>query len=250
MNRPINWAFSHYYGLGGYSVPELRATVIGGRARPTLLSHEGRRLGINLRLGGYLALLNYTSPTEVLNSSLSAFTVVPGVELVVPVSPHVTLRPFLDIGLIQDLNIKERALLSGTGLLAEVVVPWRTFEIGVEPMASYVFSESRRAELEDALWSVDLRLDVRHPLGFMFYGAQADAGIYVQLSRFWGDTDLATATKVERQVELGFSLGTNPRPRVFLFRLPRLSVGYRFGTNFSGLRVHFGDRITRLPPAK
>jgi len=83
------------------------------------------------------------------------------------------------------------------------------------------------------------------------WGNRAQAGIYADVARFWGDTDLnASPTEsafADNQFELGFTFGTHPRTKILLLR-PLLNVGFRWGEDFRGIRLGIGDRLTRLPP--
>jgi hypothetical protein len=156
------------------------------------------------------------------------------------------------VGVVRDVNFDTWMGLGAIGTELEWVFPLNRFEIGVEPTVGYSRTFSSDPLVEDELFAGFLMLDIRHPLDFRMLGEQADLGVYGLYSNFWGDTDLDATTsntvEIERQLEFGVSFGLNPRPKILMFRVPRLSVGYRFGKEFKGLRITLSERRLRLPP--
>ena len=40
--------------------------------------------------------------------------------------------------------------------------------------------------------------------------------------------------------EIGFTFGTTPKIKLWIVKLPRIGVGYRWGSNARGVRLNFG----------
>lgn len=246
-----NIPYAHYYGTGTYRLGDQRVYALSLRARFPLGAFTPERVGFNIRASGMVAW-QQIPVTDSLRATLPFFTIVPGMGLDIPIGRRVVLQPFLDAGVVRDVEFDTWLALGTVGTEVEWVFPWKRFEIGIEPTLGYSRTFSSDELARDELLAAYLMLDVRHGLGFRLAGEQADLGGYVLYSGFWGDTDLSgtvsTTVEIERQIEFGVSFGTNPRPKIWFLRLPRVSVGYRFGKELRGLRISFSDRRLRLPP--
>ena len=254
INLPVvNIPYINYYGLGAFRVGENRVAVLQIRVSPGLQSYENNRFGLKLRLAAWTTVLNFKLTQETPAENFFQVAFVPGIEALFPVFKRRALvRPFFDVGFIRDYEFKSNAMLVGMGVVTEFIMPWRRFEIGIEPLAGYSFSNSREELLEDGLTVLGLKLDLRHALGFRLFGNVADGGVFINGNLLWGDNvpnlGLDETFNFDRQLEVGVSFGTNPRKKIVVVRLPRLSIGYRFGKDFRGIRISFGDRNLRLSP--
>ena len=247
----VNLPYAYYYGIGSFKVGEDRVRLLRLSGRPTLKPSEEGSVGWALRLGASAAVLEPGPMSEETVESLSGFFFVPGIEAQIPVGKRGLLRPFVDLGFFKELDGGPTALIATTGIESEFVFPAQRFELALEPRLVYSYSASSDPLYDDDFLAALLKLDARHPLWFTIAGARADAGVYVEVSGFWGDVDFGAAAsrvqEIDRQLEFGVSLGTNPRPKIWIFRMPRLTVGFRVGNEFQGFRIRFGDRTTRLP---
>jgi len=91
-------------------------------------------------------------------------------------------------------------------------------------------------------------------MGFQVPGAYLDRGLYGEAGYYVDGVEFAAvgggAGSPDPRWEVGLTAGWfSPRPKIWFFRLPRARIGWRFGDDFSGLRLRLGgDRITPIPP--
>lgn len=247
----VNVPYAHYYGTGVYRFRNERVFALSLRAEPSLRAFGPQRVGIVMRISG-LAAWQQVEVADTSRVTVRILSFVPGLGLDIPLGRWVVLRPFVDAGGVRDVN-RDRWLALGTiGTGLEWVRAWRRFEIGVVPVVGYSRTFAGDPQADDDLFLAGVTLDARRRAGFRVLGEEADVGAYVLLGGFWGDTDLSAdrgqTVEIGRQFELGLSIGTYPRPKIWLFRLPRLWLGLRFGNDFTGLRISFGERRLRYPP--
>jgi hypothetical protein len=78
-------------------------------------------------------------------------------------------------------------------------------------------------------------------------GAYFEPGFFPNGLNFTGAEGSRESTTA--QYEIGFTVGFREQaPKIWVIRVPRLGVGYRFGDGLTGLRIRIGgDRVTRLP---
>lgn len=246
----INIPYAHYYGTGVYWVGEQRVYILGLRGRVQVHDFGPQRIGVAIRAAGTM-VWQQVARGDSSWMTYPLITLTPGIELAVPIGSRALLRPFADAGIARHVEAAQWLGLGAFGMGLEWVFPWKRMEIGVEPRAAYGRSFASDPLFDDEILAAILQMDLRHPVPLRIAGAASDVGPYVLVARFWGDLDLDPTSRVadvDRHVELGVSFGTNPSPKVWLFRLPRVRVGYRFGPNFRGLRIGFSDRRLRLPP--
>lgn len=246
----LNIPWLHHYGTGTYELDDRRVFMLAIRAQPTILPFTDRPFGISLRLAGGLGWHGTEIPDA--QSTIRFFTFVPGVSFDILAAERLLLRPYVDFGFGRIATANEWLGIGGVGILSEWLFPWRRFELALEPEVQYTLTASKERLPDNELFMAALRVDLRHPLWFTWMGAQTDLGGYVEVAGAWGATDIdpsiSQTVELRRHLELGVSFGQNPRPKIWLFRVPRFTVAFRFASDFRGLRLSFGDRKLRLPP--
>ncbi len=214
---------------------------------------EGRKLGLRLRLTGVIGFAEFERPRDFDTRSLRFGGIFPGIEFLIPLSPTSMLRPFADLGIgLTDGRIEE-FFLSTFGMRTEFVFPWRRWELGLEPRLQGGVSRAKGTEADDGYVQITSRADARYPLGFRVGGQTPDIGAYIEPGFFLDALGFTTVSgqeiQIDQQHEVGVTLGFREQaPKIWLVRVPRLSVGYRFGDGLTGLRIRIGgDRVTPLP---
>ena len=170
----------------------------------------------------------------------------PGVELRVPLGRNVLLRPYGDVGGITNTRQQgSETLYVGTGLLTELVF-WRSaFEVGFEPQLEFASSWSKDKAFEEEYAGLFLKTDIRHPLWFSGGRYLPSFGAYVQGGYYFDAIDIGETGSITSDVEGGVSFGLCPRPKIILFRLPRMHIGYRWSSSVQGWRIRFASRMLR-----
>lgn len=244
----INYPYFLHHGFGRYQIADQVIKLFRLPVSVPIRSFEHNGFGLKLRLTVSFGV--YELPATALDQIRTA-AFLPGIEFQIPIRDNFTLRPFQDLGVGKDLEGGDLVLLSTSGLLTELVFPWKRFEFGFEPMVKYSFSLAPNREFDDEFGVVSLRLDARHPLWFKIGDRLPDVGAYAEIDFYFDELSFPTVDaeplRVDRHREFGLSFGINPPPYLWILKLSRVSVGYHFGQGLSGIRIRFGDRLTQLP---
>ncbi|MDX1389285.1 MAG: hypothetical protein R3344_08845 [Acidobacteriota bacterium] len=220
--------------------------------RPTLELRSWREHPWGVRLRVAIQLTSEFHDIDDVPGNLQITSVVPGVEVAVPIGDRSLLRPFLDMG-VGRITEERRGPLFGTGLGAEMVFPLAGFELGLEPLVSYHAAIGPR-DGDATASGIGVYGDARHPLWFRIGEAQPDAGIYMKQTLLWSSIAFVASdgspVTVNRFFEIGAIFGFQQRPKILFIKVPTIGVGYRFG-QIRGLTIRIGgDRLLRLadPP--
>ena len=245
----INYPYLLHHELGTYQMADQRVNLVALPLRVSLRSFAADRMGLTLRLTAYFGA---HKPTPTTLDQIRVTALVPGLELQIPIRDNLTFRPYQDFGAGKDREGGDLVWVSTTGLLTELVLPWKRFDLGVEPQVKYSFSYAPDREFDDSFGVVSLKLDTRHPLWFEIGDRVPSVGVYVTTDLYFDELTFPTMDTepltVDRQLELGLSFGVNPPGRLWILKLTRLSVGYHFSQGLNGVSIRFGDRRTQLPP--
>ena len=253
----VNYALEMVYaesGYGSYSVDEQNTQVLSIPVSIWIRNLEpGRSFGLRLRLTGVIGFTDFDTIDDFDLESVRLGALIPGIEVMVPLSETSMLRPYLDAGIgVNDAGVEDLWAF-GIGLRTEFIFPWKEWELGLEPRAQASITRSSDGIADEEIASITAKMDARYPLWFMIGGKTPDAGLYFEPGFYPEGLEFTTITgqedSIDRQYEIGVTLGfRQPAPKIWFVRIPRLSVGYRFGDGLTGLRIRIGgDRATRLP---
>ena len=236
------------YGVGTFSGSGVRARTLTFRPTITLVPHAPGKVGVGLRLSMSIGGIDLSNIGNLNLDDITALGLAPGIELRLPISANTMLRPFADIGGVTNTRQEgSETLVYGAGLLAEFVF-WRdAFEFGIEPRVEYMASRSKNAMFEEEYAALFLKADVRHPLWFSGGRYLPSFGVYVQGGYYVNPITIGQTGRITTDIEAGVSFGLCPRPKIVLFRVPRIHVGYRNSSGVHGLRIAFTDRLLRCP---
>lgn len=254
----VNYAYMHYYGTGTFTQSGITVYLLRISAGHTLRSINTEPWGLRLRVKTTLGLQNLNTFEDLHLDNIGLFTIVPGIEFQVPTRYLTTVRPFFDVGIGTNSDFSDAVLILATGLRTEYIWAWRSFLLGLEP--SLHFSNSwdldgkRKTNLlKDTFFNAAIKIEGRRPLSFDIGSHRPDIGLFFEMGYLFdslefldNDFDKFVA---RTQYEVGITIGfTRSRPKVWFYTLPRLSIGYRFGTQLSGLRLRTtGSWVTPLP---
>jgi hypothetical protein len=184
--------------------------------------------------------------------SVTAVGLVPGIEFLLPIGPRSTLRPHADFGAGTDLDSNRTVWMTALGLRSEFIFPWKRFYLGLAPGLRFSTSWPHPTRESERFLDALLRTDARHPLWFKIKSYQPDFGPYVEYGYYIDGLEFTSisgeSTEQKERWELGVSVGfRDERPKIWLLRVPRVSVGWRFGGGASGIRIRLGgDWVTRM----
>jgi hypothetical protein len=171
---------------------------------------------------------------------LAIASIVPGIELEIPVDASKRLRPFAEIGFGRGTDEGRNEVLFGTGVsirLSNVVRPVM-FTWGGQAMYR---KSNTSADSYGGHGTFEGGVDTEVPLGFSIGPRRANAGGYVIVRKFAGlslEPEGQEPVTLDHQFEVGASFSTTPELQVWKIKLPWLAVGYQFGRTLSGVRVY------------
>jgi hypothetical protein len=173
-------------------------------------------------------------------ANLQAASVIPGVEVEVPLGGTWQLKPFAEIGVGAGSADGDVEMLYGAGVRSSGGIPAGRFALTVGGAAAYKKPATSRAQL-DGYSRLEGGIDAQLPLGFRVAGRGARGGLYGIVRRFYNlDLERLGQEPIElrRQYELGLSFSTEPTLRLWKIKLPWIGLGYQFGDVVSGVRLY------------
>jgi len=208
--------------------------------------------GIKLRVAGTFTVRNLKSLNDLDLGGLRTTAFLAGVELLIPLSRYKTLRPFADIGVGKDEQTDETVFLVETGALAELIFPSKQFIFSVEPAIRLNGKSRNELSATDDRVQGLLHLEARHSIPVTIARQRMYGGIYGETGYFLNSLDFVSVggspTDAQSAFEVGLTLGFfDTRPKIWFIRIPRISVGYRFRGDVSGIRIRIGgDWATKV----
>jgi hypothetical protein len=207
-----------------------------------LLEMRGNRWGVRLTFPVSVSAIRITSTSDLdrFVNGLGLASIVPGLELEIPIESRLRLRPFAEIGFGNSTEGSKTEVLYGGGVRARFVQPVRRLHLSLGGAAMYRKPETSR-ETYNGHATFEAAVDAQWPLGFSIGERAARGGVYtirrafngLELLREGQDTIVLT-----RQWEAGISFATAPELRVWKVRLPWIAAGYQFGQTVSGVRLY------------
>lgn len=209
----------------------------------TLRRPEEGRVGVRLTFPVSLTSVRVENISDVkpFVTKLGVAAIVPGIELLVPVSDRFRLRPFFEAGIGRGTGGGRTEVLYGAGVRARVDQPASQLRLTFGGSAMYRKSGTSAGEYGGHSM-FEGAADTQLPLGFSMWRRKAYGGVYVMARGFSG-LELPRANQapsaLRSQFEMGASFSTLPELKVWKLRLPWLAVGYQFGDVLSTLRFYF-----------
>lgn len=171
---------------------------------------------------------------------LGVAAIVPGIELLIPVSDRFRLRPFAEAGIGKGTDGGRTEVLYGAGIRARVDQPFRRLQLTFGGSAMRRKRGTGGGEYGGHSM-FEAAVDSQVPLDFSIGTRPARGGLYV-IARGFNGLELPRSGQdpiVPRgQFEAGVSFSTSPDLNIWKLQLPWLAVGYQFGQVISGVRIY------------
>ncbi len=236
----VNFAFATWLGTGVYKVADRKAAILNLPIYVPWQAAGKKQWGVNIRMPVSLGVLNF----EQLPSNLETIAFIPGIELEIPLSEHWQLKPFAQIGFGKDFTSGESASIYGVGLKGLGVFPRENFTVSLGGGLLFAGSNPSSEGETHNFSKLDLGLDFRFPVSFSIRDRPTNIGVFVVGSYFVNDLDFPLPDEGNKELysmlEVGASIGTEPRFSWWRFDMPRLGLSYLYGSGFDGLRVNLG----------
>ena len=248
----INWAHNSELGADGglsdnnFSDDGQRIQLIRVTPGFWLRDLETESWGLRLLFPTTVGVNEVTFLSGAVEDSLTAFSLVPSLEAWIPIGPIVTLRPRAGAGWGRNLSNGNDAFVFESRFKIDIEPSAGKWQFLIRPEFRYDFARSKSGVGDDDVGALLATFDVLHPLPFKLGQYQPDMSAYIQYGYFFEEALLgrpdADPFSVDRQYEVGLTLGSIPRVKILFIRLSRIQVGYRWGNGLTGIRIRLGPR--------
>lgn len=246
----INWWYSATYGTGLYKIGPAVATVLRFPVSYRFREAEDGRSGINLiapvTIGMYH--LNFNDFDQIdIREDVAATSVLPGIELDVPMTDAWRLRPFAQLGIGTEFgDIPRTAYMYTAGVKSLYRFPgndWRWSLGNALFAAGYRLRDGSEAQ---RIGSFQIGLNLETPWHFFVGSRSAHFNTHVIARAYYSDLAFANPTPgelvVRQEYEIAFSLSTPKEVSILGFGVDTLGIGLRFASNLRGINL-----VTEFP---
>jgi hypothetical protein len=250
--RQFNWAFATEIGSGIYDISGRTLQVYQLPLSYTFRKPEGSRYGWRFTYPITFGFFSF-SPDDIIESGLSknvaTLSVVPGVELLMPVRDNWLLRPYAEAGRVWDRTGDVDAGIYSIGIRSRADFEAAAFHLtlGNGLISSLVDPNVRSGQ------DFMVMFETAFEAGHLFSSAgtsQADFRPYVIIHLYYTDTDhpfpASGSTGIVSQYEVGITFGSRGPLKVWGIGVPRIGVGYLFGHDLGVVRIVFGTPAPSL----
>ena len=246
----INWWYSATYGTGFYKIGPAVATVLRFPVSYRLREMEDGKSGINLIAPVTVAMyhLNFNDFDQIdIREDVAAASVLPGIELDVPMTDAWRLRPFAQVGVGTEFgDIPRTAYIYTAGLKSLYRFPgqdWRWSVGNALFAAGYRLRDGSEAQ---RIGSFQIGLNLETPWHVNVWDRGVHFNSHVIARGYFSDLAFANPTPgelvVRREYEVGFSLTTPQEVSILGFGADTIGLGLRFANNVRGISL-----VTEFP---
>lgn len=242
-----NYPYTQEMGFGGYNAGEQEVRSVKIPYTRLLRSPDEHPWGLRLRfpvtLGVFsLELGDFLEDFDL--DRIQTITFVPAAEFLIPLGEHWMLKPRQDLGVGKDFQGGDWTLIAATGVSGVYTRPWRSFLFTFGTGVKYTLSHSPSGLNEDDFARVEAGLDTLFPLGLNVGEYRLDSSVYFIVRHYFRELVFSQVLEsplvIEQEYEIGVTIGSTPKPRLWKFQIPRLLIGYRFSENLQGVRIKLG----------
>ena len=248
-NDAINYLYEHAFGTGAYTVGDEKAAVLDIKPSVNVrrLSDEGFDWGMKLKLrtqvGFHLFKLLEEGKFE--DDTVQTFSFIPKAEFPIRFHDPWRITPYVQAGGGTDFDSGEVVMTSLFGAVLQFPRGEDTYIPRLDLDIQRGQTHTQQALADDSYAKISLTADIEHRFGrtaakrrptLIPYGK---VGYHFDAMEFYNPNDDSTI-KIREEYELGVRLTTTPRLRVWKWKIPRLSLGYRFGGGVQAIRLKLG----------
>lgn len=179
---------------------------------------------------------------NVISLDASVLSIVPGVELQIPVRKDWVLKPFGKAGGGRDVSGGENAFIYAAGLKSSYFIPWKDFTFTLGNEVSFDGYVPDGGEREDYA-SVAIGWDTRYPLWFTLKGAETNIGgwlsYYYYFDELVFERPQTAPLAIGQEFEIALAFGTYEKIPIWFMKFDRIGLAYRFSDELKALRLVF-----------
>jgi hypothetical protein len=239
-----NFAFATQLGSGVYSVSGRTLQIYRLPFSHTLKSPDNSGFGVELTLpvtfGFYDFELQDINDGDI-PTSVDSLSFVPGLTLVFELQPGWTLEPYAEAGIARARDTDADTYVYSGGLRSVYAFDGQGFDWLLRNDLTCAGVDVRGAEGSNRFARFQTVLTAQRPFA---HGSSVDYLVYA-LNEYYvdqpdGPLDSAVSGGSSVQYEIGITLGTTEPRRIWRMPVPRVGVGYRFGSNLDVFRIVIG----------
>jgi len=239
-----NFAFATQLGSGIYSISGRTLQIFRLPFSHTLKSTDDSGFGVELTLpvtfGFYDFELQDTAEGDI-PTQVDALSFVPGLTLVYEVQPGWTLKPYLEAGIARARDVDADSNVYSGGLRSLYEFDGQGFDWLLRNDLTFAGVDLRGAEGSNRFARLQTVVTARRPF---VEGSNIDYLVYALNEYYINQPDGPVESAVQGgssvQYEVGFTLGTSEPRRIWRLPVPRVGIGYRFGSNLDVFRIVIG----------
>jgi hypothetical protein len=246
--QPIaNFAFASQLGAGVYAVNGRSVQIYRLPFYWELRPPTEKVVGLNITLPVTLGFYGYQVQdvvTEGLPSSVDTYSFLPGLEVSRLFGSQWRLAAFGDVGIAAVHGASARNLIYDAGLRARYEFRLGQFHARYGSELLYAASQVPD-EVKDSMTRWSNGIDLLRRTAMSMRGETVDVGPYL-LNEWYLKRPTPPPTSpgppmAAVQWEVGFTMGTVQTSYVWKIPIPRIGLGYRFGSDLSIVRLVFGS---------
>ena len=240
----INFAFATQLGSGVYSVSGRTLQVYRLPFRYDLKPTGDPGIGVALTLPVTFGFFDFELQ-DVANGDIptdvDALSFVPGLALMIEVAPGWLLEPYVEAGISKARDVDADSTVYSGGLVSLYEFGGQRFDWNLRNDLTFAGVDVHAAGGSDNFTRFQTVVTARRPVS---RGSRSDYVLYA-LNDYYidqpeGPIDSAARRAGSLQYEIGITLGTPETRRIWRVPVPRVGIGYRFGSNIDAWRIVFG----------
>lgn len=239
----VNWYYSAAFGTGVYRAGDQTVTVFRLPFSRTLRSLDQGQWGIKLLLPVSVGYYDFDvrEITDLVDiGGIGTLSILPGVEMQVPVTPLWILKPFAQLGAGGESSGDTRAWIYAAGIRSRYTLPQAGWEFRLGnalTFAGYDSSEDERRAMSTLLTS----LDFERPLRWDLWGRNTNISLHLMHYFNFDEVDIVQPLRdplaVEQEFEVAFTLALERPVSLIGFNVDRVGLGFRFGEDITAIRL-------------
>ena len=242
VDQLFNWYYAAIYGTGVYSIGEQTVGVIRAPFGYRLREAGAEQWGVRLTVPVTAALAEFDLDDFNLgNVHAAGLSVMPGVEVEIPLAPQWTLKPFINVGGGWEFERSGAALIFSAGVATVYRKPlengWLSTLGGRLTFAGYEAGEegSRLAALAGG-GGLDIPIDMTIAGRQALFGMQLTGTIYFDKLKFL--LPGSAEKEVLAEAEVAVTLGVRKPIEFYGVSFDRVGLGFRKGSDgLKGIRL-------------
>jgi hypothetical protein len=238
IDHLFNWYYASVYGTGYYKIGEESVAVVRLPFAHTLRQATDDQWGLRLTLPVSGAFADFDlREFDLGRVSTAGMSFVPGLEVVIPLSPAWTVKPFASLGMGRDFHHDSNALIYSVGATTVYQQPISDSVLSALG-GKLVYAGYQSGGERSILGALAIGGDLGFPLAMEISGRQAILGTTLIGTVYFNNLDFlmpgSPREEVSHEVEVALTLGARRPFEVLGIGFDRFGLGYRWGSD--GLR--------------